>query len=218
MKFFWLALIFALSPGRLQAGDLISQTNSQGDTVVLQRGAIVTHQDSSLIIYKHFDLKEHHVTVVSLSRGSLPIQIQESNEAGRAEIVKVWKEFGYKASITDQNGKTTEVYDIYLDFYPPGGRGSLLESFPALTDFPLITEGAAQNEIDFDKIQRVEIQGARLSIIQRDGKTVAGKFLMPTNEPAEVRVLGITDHYDPASTDPFDYSVPLSRLKTISFE
>ena len=60
--------------------------------------------------------------------------------------------------------------------------------------------------------------GDRLSVILREGKTVAGKFIMPTTQPAEVRVLGITDKYDPASQDVFDFSVPLSQLKLISFE
>jgi hypothetical protein len=41
---------------------------------------------------------------------------------------------------------------------------------------------------------------------------------MPTTQPAEVRVLGITEKYDPASQQVFDFSVPLSQLKMISFE
>jgi len=64
----------------------------------------------------------------------------------------------------------------------------------------------------------VEIQGDRLSVTSREGKTATGKFIMPTTQPAEVRVLGITDKYDPASPQVFDLSVPLSQLKLISFE
>src|SRR5208337_4906264 len=100
----------------------------------------------------------------------------------------IWKRFGYKAAITDQAGKITQVYDIYLDFYPPGGRGSLLESVPARMNFPLQIDNGGAEEVEFGKIDRVEIQGDRLSIILREGKTVAGKFLMPTTQPAEVRV------------------------------
>jgi hypothetical protein len=55
-----------------------------------------------------------------------------------------------------------------------------------------------------DKIDRVEIQGDRLSVTSARGKTVHGKFLMPTTQPAEVRVLGITDKYDAASPQVFD--------------
>jgi hypothetical protein len=47
---------------------------------------------------------------------------------------------------------------------------------------------------------------------------VAGKFIMPTTQPAEVRFLGITDKYDPASQEVFDFSVPLFQLQLISFE
>ena len=64
----------------------------------------------------------------------------------------------------------------------------------------------------------MEILGDRLNITLREGKSVAGKFIMPTTQPAEVRVLGITEKYDPASRDVFDFSVPLSQLKIISFE
>jgi hypothetical protein len=218
MKPIWLIFMLAMLGSRLIAGDIISQTNSQGDEIVLQRDAIVIHADSSLLVYKHFDLKEHRVTSVKLSRGSLPIRIQESDEAGRARIVKVWKQFGFKASITDQAGKTIQLYDVFLDFFPPEGRGSLLESLPALTDFPVLAEGAGTDEIDFENISRVEIQGERLNIVQRDGKTVTGKFVLPTDKPVEVRLLGITDNYDPASDRSYDYSAPLSQLKSISFQ
>lgn len=217
MKMIPLACLLALMAPAWLAGDIISQINAQGDEEVLQRDAIVTSQDPSFIVYKHFDLKEHRITVVRLNRGSLPMRVQTSDAPARANIVKVWKHFGYKVAITDQAGKTTQVYDAYLDFYPPGGHGSLLESVPARTEFPILIDGLGPDDIDFEKISRLEVQGERLSIVLRDGKTVTGKFLMPTGKPAEVRVLGITDAYDPASSDPFDFSVPLSRLKVIQF-
>jgi hypothetical protein len=198
--------------------DTIYQTNSEGKEIVLQRDAIVVTQDSSFVVYKHFDLKERRVTVVRLNRGSLPIRVQASSARERAEIIGVWKRFGYKATITDQAGKVTKVYDLYLDFYPPGGRGSLLESIPPRTNFPLQTDNEGMDEIEFDKIDHVEIHGDRLSINLRDEKTVVGKFVMPTAKPAEVRVLGITDEYNPENPRVFDFSVPLSQLKLISFE
>jgi hypothetical protein len=179
---------------------------------------MVVQQDSSFVVYKHFDLKERRVTVVRLNRGSLPFRVQVSNASGRAQILEVWKRFGYKATITDQAGKITHVFDLYLDFYPPGGRGSLLESVAPRTSFPMQIDSGGADELEFDKIDRVEIQGERLSVTRREGKTVTGKFLMPTTQPAEVLVLGITEKYDPASQQVFDFSVPLSQLKLISFE
>jgi hypothetical protein len=199
-------------------GDTIFQTTSQGKEIALQRDAIVIQQDSSFVVYKHFDLKERRVTVVRLNRGSLPFRVQVNNASGRAQIVEVWKRYGYKTAITDQAGNITHVYDLYLDFYPPGGRGSLLESVPPRTSFPLQIDNGGADEIDFSKVDRVEIQGDRLSVTLREGKSVTGKFLMPTTQPAEVRVLGITEKYDPASEQVFDFSVPLSQLKLISFE
>jgi hypothetical protein len=218
MKAHWLLCSCLALLAQPLFGDTIYQTNSQGKEIVLQRDAIVVHQDSAFVVYKHFDLKERRVMVVSLNRGSLPFRVQTSNASGRAQILDVWKRFGYKVAITDQAGKITQVYDIYLDFYPPGGRGSLLESVPARMNFPLQIDNGGAEEVEFGKIDRVEIQGDRLSIILREGKTVAGKFLMPTTQPAEVRVLGITDKYDPASERVFDFSVPLPQLKLISFE
>jgi hypothetical protein len=199
-------------------GDTIFQTNSQGKEIVVQRDAIVVHQDSAFIIYKHFDLKDRRIKVVSLNRGSLPFRVDIGSDGARAQIVENWKRFGYKATITDQAGKITQVYDIYLDFYPPGGRGSLLESVPARTNFPLLVDNQGPDEFDFEKIDRVEIQGDRLNIVLREGKSAAGKFIMPTTLPAEVRVLGVTGKYEPASDLVFDYSVPLPQLKLISFE
>jgi len=198
--------------------DTVFQTNSQGKEIVLQRDAIVTHEDSSFLVYKHFDLKERRVTVVRLNRGSLPMRVQVANAAARTLIVENWKRFGYKATITDQAGKIMQVFDLYLDFYPPGGRGSLLESIAPRTVFPMQIDSGGPDEYEFEKIDRVEIQGEHLGITLREGRSVGGKFLMPTTRPAEVRVLGITDKYDPASQDVFDFSVPLFQLKIISFE
>ena len=199
-------------------GDTIYQTNSEGNETVLQRDAIVIQQDSSAIVYKHFDLKERRVTSVRLYRSSLPMRVQIGTAAERAGILDVWKKFGYKATVTDQAGKITRICDLYLDFYPPGGRGSLLESVPALTDFPIQIENGLADQFEFDKIDHVAIAGKQLSLTLREGKTVSGTFIMPTTRPAEVRVMGITDRYDPASEKVFDFSVPLFQLKLITFE
>jgi hypothetical protein len=200
------------------AGDTIYQTTAQGKQVIAQRDAIVVREDSSLLVYKHFDLPERRVTKVTLNKGSLPYAVQSSSLAGQKQIVETWKRFGYKAAVTDQAGKTTRVFDVYLDFYPPGGRGSLLESVPARTTFPVLLEGGGADEIEFSKIDRVEIQGDQIKLQLRSGQAAAGKFLMPTNLPAEVRLLGITDDYNPASEDVFDFSIPLARLKEIRFQ
>jgi len=199
-------------------GDTIFQTTSQGNEIVLQRDAIVVQQDSAFVVYKHFDLKERRVTVVRLNRGSLPMRVQASNGRARAQILEVWKRFGYKAAITDAAGKITHVYDLYLDFYPPGGRGSLLESIAPITNFPLQLDNGGPDEFEFSKIDHVEIQGDRLTVTPREEKAATGKFIMPTTKPAEVRVLGITDKYDPASPQVFDFFVPLAQLKLITFE
>jgi len=198
--------------------DTIYQMTGQGKQAVVQRDAILIKEDSSFVVYKHFELRDRRVEVVRLNKGSLPYSVQTASPEQRRQIVEVWKRFGYKAAITDRAGKITHVYDLYLDFYPPGGRGSLLESVPARTNFPVQLDTGGPDEFEFDKIDRVEIQGDRLSVILREGKTVAGKFIMPTTQPAEVRVLGITDKYDPASQEVFDFSVPLFQLQLISFE
>lgn len=216
MKAAYLLALALLAPPLL--ADTIYQTNADGNEIVLQREAIVIEQDSSFIVYKHFDLKDRRVKVVRLNRGSLPMRVQVGNAREHAMIVDEWKHFGYKLAITDQAGKITNVYDAYLDFYPPGGRGSLLESVPAVTSFTVQTDGGGADEIGFDRIDHLQLQGERLSILLREGKTITGKYLMPTNLPAEVRLLGITDKYDPASDKVFDFSVPLSQLKLISFE
>src|SRR5690348_2739780 len=109
MRIFWLAcwcLGLWLQP---LVADTIYETNSQGAEIVLQRNAIVTHQDSSFLVYKHFDLKERRVTVVRLNRGSLPLRVEAGDADQHAQIVTVWRQFGYKASITDQAGKVTDV-------------------------------------------------------------------------------------------------------------
>jgi hypothetical protein len=218
MKSSWVIFACLGLLARPLPADTIYQTTAQGRQVVVQRNAIVIHEDSSFLVYKHFELKERRVTKVRLNKGSLPYRVQTSDAQQRAQIVEIWKRFGYKATITDQAGKITQLFDLYLDFYPPGGRGSLLESVPPRTNWPLLLESGGTEEIDFSKIDRVSIQGDRLSITLREGGTLEAKFLMPTAHPAEARILGITSHYDPASPDVFDFSIPLSKLKLIAFQ
>lgn len=206
-----------LSASALRA-DTIWQTTAQGKQLIIQRDAIVVREDSSFLVYKHFELRERRVTIVRLNKGSLPYFVHKGSLGEEKEIVETWKRFGYTATVTDLAGKTTRVFDGYLDFYPPGGRGSLLESVPARTSFPVLLDSGGADELDFSKIDRVEIQGDRLKIAFRNGEVKTGKFLMPTQQPAEARFLGISDNYDPASAEVFDFSIPLLRLKEIRFE
>lgn len=212
----WVTLLLLASCGPL-AADTVYQTNAQGKQTIAQRDAIVVHNDDSILVYKHFDLRERRVTKVRLYQGSLPYTYQSSSPDGRKEIVDTWKRFGYATTVTDAAGRTTQVYDAYLDFYPPGGRGSLLESVPARTSLPMLLDDGNADEFEFSKISRIQIQGEHLTVTLRDGSTKAGKFLMPTDQPAEVRFLGITDNYNPASEDVFDFSQPLRKLKEIIF-
>jgi len=214
----WLLLSSLLSMALPLGADTIYQMTDQGKQVVVQRDAIVISEDSSFAVYKHFELRDRRVEVVRLNRGSLPYGVQTASPEQRRQIVEVWKRFGFKATVTDLAGKATSLSDVYLDFYPPGGRGSLLESIPPTTSFSVLMDNGGADDVDIVKIKSVQIQGDRLKLTLRDGKVIEGKFLMPTNQPAEVRFLGISDQYDPSSDRVFDFSLPLARIKEIDFE
>jgi hypothetical protein len=79
-------------------------------------------------------------------------------------------------------------------------------------------DNGSADDVEISKIDRVQIQGDHLKMTLRNGQVEEGKFLMPTNQPAEVRFLGITDQYDPASPKVFDFSLPLANLKEIRFD
>jgi hypothetical protein len=209
------AVAFGINP---LAADTILQTTPQGKQVVVQRDAIVVREDSSSILYKHFELKERRVEIVRLSRGALDYHVLYSKPEERQQIIKTWKRFGYTAVVTDQGGKTTTLYDAYLDFYPPGGQGSLLESVPARTSFPILIEGGGADEVEFSKIAQIEFEADLMQFTLKNGQTLKAHFLMPTDKPAETRLLGITDQYDPARREVFDFYLPLNRLKEIRFE
>jgi hypothetical protein len=203
------------SPSR---ADTLYQMNPQGRQVVVQRDAIVVSEDSSFVVYKHFELKDRRVEIVRLNKGTLPYQVETASPDYRRQIVDIWKRFGLKATVTDLAGKATRVFDVYLDFYPPGGRGSLLESLPPTTSFAILMDNGGADEVEISKIDRVQIQGDRLKMTLRNGQVEEGKFLMPTNQPAEARFLGITDQYNPASQQVFDFSLPLASVKEIRFD
>jgi hypothetical protein len=198
--------------------DTVYQTTAEGRQRVIQRNAILVNQDSSILVYKHFDLPDMRVEKVQLSKGSLPYSVITSSPQERQSIVKLWKHFGYTASVTDTSGRTTQVFDAYIDFYPPGGRGSLLVSVPAVTSFPLELDAGGADVEDFSKIASVQFLNDKITLTLLNGRVEHGKFLMPTTKPAEARFLGITSKYDPTSQDVFDFSEPLTRLKTIVFQ
>lgn len=197
--------------------DTIYQVNPQGREVILQRGAIVVREDSSILVYKHFDLQQRRVEKVQLSRGSLPYIVVRSTPQDRQRIVGQWKLFGYTATVTDTSGKTTRVFDSYIDFFPSAGEGSFLEAVPAVTSFNLLLQGGGADSVQFSQIAEAQIHGAVVKLRFRDGRVEIGKFIIPTSQPAEIRFLGITDAYDPASADVFDFSQLLSHLKDIRF-
>jgi len=213
------AVLAMLTLGSLPvAADTIYQMTAQGRQVVIQRSAIVVQDDSSTLTYKHFDLPERRVVKVTLRKGILPYQVSSSTPVERQEIVRSWKHFSYRATLTDPAGTTTALFNLYLDFYPPGGRGSLLESVPPRTTLPVSLSQGGAEEIDFAKIDRVVFQGEHLKLTLRDGQELEGRFLMPTEKPAEARFLGMTDHYDPASNEVFDFFLPLAKLSEVRFE
>ncbi len=212
------AEIFALGWASVLGADTITQTTATGETQILQRDAIVIVENSDRLVYKHFDLKERRVVTVSLDKMSLPYHVQTSSSAERQSIVALWKKFGFAATVTDLSGKPTKVFDSYLDFYPPGGRGSLLEAVPPRTSFMLLQANGTADDVDFEKITSVEFSGKHVKITLRDMSTERGDFLMPTNLPAEARFLGITDRYDPSSRDVFDLALPLKNIRSIEFE
>lgn len=198
--------------------DVISQINAEGRQVVLQRDAIVIRQDSSSITYKHFDLKERRVVKARLQESSLPYQITRSAPDARQQIVGLWRRFGFVATVTDASGKSTRVSDAYIDFYPPNGQGSMVEVLPARTDLPVELTSGGGDIVDFADLISAEFQGEHLKLTLASGQVKEGRLLSPSSHPVEARFLGITDHYDPASEDVFDFSLPLTRIKQIDFE
>lgn len=199
--------------------DTITQVDAEGQTQVIQTQAIVIQNDSYAIVYKHFDLKQRRVVEDRLQQGSLPYAAVVSSASGRRQIVSLWKQFGYTASVAEQNGTKLQVYDAYFDFFPaPGGLGSFLESVPPRTNLPMILNGGGVDEIDFDKIVAIANRGGHLTVTLANGKVESGTFLMPTKQPAVVHLMGITDHYDPSSSKVYDFSEPLSGIKEIHFQ
>jgi hypothetical protein len=213
-----LLLALTLTSSVPVAADTLYQANPQGKRVIIHREAIIVKEDSSFIEYKHFELKERRVVKIRLSRGAQNFTLVTSSPAERAQIVAKWKRFGHTATVTDQTGKTTRLFCVYLDFYPPGGRGSLLESVPPRTTLPVLIEGGAADEIEFAKIARIEFLGDRMLLTPRAGQVASARFLMPTDQPAEARFLGISDQYDAASEEVFDFSLPLQQIREIRFE
>jgi hypothetical protein len=197
--------------------DTIVQTNAGGQREVIQANAIVIQQNQYAISYKHFDLKRRMIVKVNLQQGSLPYRAVVSSAGERQGILSVWKAFGYTTRVTTQAGKTTMVYDAYLDFFPPAAVGSFMEIVPPRTNLPIQLANGGVDEIEFSKILKIENTAGRLTVTLTNGRVETGTFLMPTSEPAVVHFMGLTDSYTPASPQVFNFSLPLSAVKEIQF-
>jgi hypothetical protein len=212
-----LMVAIVTAPVTIASADTIVQTNAEGQRTVIQSNAIVVNQNQYSITYKHFDLKLRRVVEVQLQQGSLPYRAVLSSAAERKAIVDVWKQFGYTVLVT-QTGRTTQVYDSYLDFFPPSGVGTFLQTVPARTNLPILTDQGSADEVEFSDIETIENASGHLKVTLSNGHVETGRFLMPTSESAVVYFMGITEHYSPASALTYDFSVPLSRIKQIRFE
>jgi hypothetical protein len=213
-----LMVLAVLMAGPAIKADTIYRINPQGRQEVLQRNAIVVRQDSAVLVYKHFNLQLRRVEKVQLTRGSLPYVVVTSSAQDRLRIVDLWKQFGYTATVTDSSGKTTRVFDSYIDFFPPAKQGTFFEVVPAITSFILQPAAGGADDVAFSEMAEAQIQDGVIKLRLRDGRVKAGKFLIPTSQPAEVRFLGITNAYNPSSEDVYDFSKLLSHIKEIQFE
>jgi hypothetical protein len=210
--------LFVISGAARALPDTIVQTNAAGQRNVIQSNAIVINQTQYSITYKHFDLKQRRVVKVQLNQGSLPYEAVLSSAVQRKGIVDVWKQFGYTAEVTTHAGKTTQVYDSYLDFFPPSGVGTFIQTVPARTNLPILTDQGNADEIEFSDIAALENANGHLKVSLTNGRVESGKFLMPTSQPAIAHFMGVTEHYSPASPEVYDFSIPLSEIKQIRFE
>ena len=76
MRITLLSLALLVSMGPSSRADTIYQMNAQGRQVVVQSGAIVVSEDSSFLVYKHFEQKDRRVEIVRLNKGSLPYSVE----------------------------------------------------------------------------------------------------------------------------------------------
>lgn len=218
-KYCVLVLTLTMLGAALTPADTITQTNAEGQELVIQTNAIVTENDSYAVVYKHFDLQQRRVVTTKLNQGSLPYSVVESSAPQRSQIVSLWKKFGYTATVATRVGKKMRVYDCYIDFFPgPGGVGSFLESVPPRTNLPVLLDSGGADQIEFDQITSIGNQNGHLTVALTNGKVESGKFLMPTQQPAVVHFMGITDQYKPASGQVYDLSIPLPNISEIRFD
>ena len=195
--------------------DIIYQATPQRTERIYHRDAIVVKEDSNSIFYKHFELKERRVVKVRLEKGSLAYRVEKQAPAVRERILANWKRFGHTAKVTDLQGETRQIYALYLDFYPPGGRGSLHTVVPPRTTLPIRFSHGGVDEIDFSDIKRIEFQSSRMRVFLKAGQVTEGEFWIPTDLPAEARFLGMSESYATESEEVYDFYLPLEKVKEI---
>ncbi len=212
-----LVIAGALVPlsARWGRADTIFQRTPQGTEQIIRRNTIVVKEDPNSIFYKHFELKERRVVKVRLEKGSFRVRVEKSNPAVREQIVANWKRFGHTAEVTDIDGNHKKIFSLYLDFYPPGGRGSLHYTIPPRTTLPVRLANGGMDEIDFSDVKLIEFQGSRMRIQLNSGANLDCEFRLPTDQPVEARFLGMTEAYPVDSEEVFDFFLPLEKLKEI---
>ena len=197
--------------------DVIYQTTPQQTERIYHRGVIVVKEDSDAIFYKHFELKERRVVKVRLEKKTLSYRVEKQGPAAREQILANWKRFGHTAKVTNVQGETRQIYILYIDFYPPGGRGSLHTAVPPRTTLPIKLSHGGVHEIDFSDIKRIGFQGSRMRVTLKGGQVTEGEFWIPTDLPAEARFQGISESYSTESEEVYDFYIPLKKVKEIQW-
>jgi hypothetical protein len=143
------------------------------------------------------------------------LKVIKSSSMERQKIIADWQERGQSAQVTDVDGSTNELSNLFLDYNPPSGYHWSFNAYFRESSVSIIADGK-EKRIKFEAIAKLTMGTERLQLTLRDGKVISGVHAPPTfnGKPYRARLCGVQYQQDGRVTKK---EIPFERVSLIVF-
>jgi hypothetical protein len=143
-----------------------------------------------------------------------PVVVIASN-ADRQTMFTIWKKSGFTARVTDINGKSIEVSNVFLINDPPSGYHWSNYGIAASTSIRIVVDGE-KRDIEFGEISDLVAASGELILTLHNGSKLTGVYTPDTvdSKPFQLSLYGVQYGSDGIITS---VSMPFEEVTEILF-
>lgn len=164
-------------------------------------------------------MQQHSIDASKTVPGRAMPTVVRVSAAERQALIANWQQKGNSAQVTDLEGMTSQVSNVYLTFDPPAGYLYVPTSPRQRTTVLKMLVDGVEREIDFGAISNFERETGKIRLTLRDGDVLVGSYYPPYYSydrglVFRPRLQGV--QYSPVG-DPSAFSIPFKDVKNIVF-